>query len=197
MRINNQLSIIESASFVVAYCVIFLNEGSRYMSSGSILPRPDWSYIARYTTRRKLLGVLLALSMFGSIPAKAMAEEWQPSVVKQVVTDQVTAWNRGDIDGFVSYYKDSRDTISIVDGNILHGRQEISDCYKQKPLTRESMGTLDVSDLHVLMLGSKLAIVTGNFHLARARGTVSGVLSVVCQRTSRGWKIIQDYNNYN
>jgi ketosteroid isomerase-like protein len=166
-------------------------------SKNRFIGQSSWMYLAKSTLARKLILSLFTALFFALASTVAKAEQWQPFVVKQVVIDQISAWNRGDIDQFVSYYRNSPDTISIVDGTTVRGWQSIMDLYKQKYATKDAArGKLELSDVHVFMLGSKFAIVTGNYSLTKSTGKLCGSLSVVCQKTSQGWKIIHDYNSY-
>ncbi len=57
---------------------------------------------------------------------------------------------------------------------------------------------LDSADLAVRELGANYAVVTGKFHLARnaaGGGDVSGIFSLVWEKTAAGWKIILDHSS--
>lgn len=117
------------------------------------------------------------------------------SAIKQVLSDQETAWNHGDIDTFMHGYKNSPDT-TFIGKTIAHGYQPILDRYKKSYATREAMGTLDFSDLTVKMLGRNYAVVTGKFHLTRTAasgGDASGIFSLIFEREPEGWRIILDH----
>ena len=119
------------------------------------------------------------------------------SAIKQVLADQQTAWNRGDIDTFMHGYKESPDT-TFIGKTVEHGYAPILERYKSHYATRDAMGQLDFSNLNVKMLGQKYAVVTGNFHLARttaAGGDVSGIFSLIFEREPEGWRIILDHTS--
>jgi uncharacterized protein (TIGR02246 family) len=117
--------------------------------------------------------------------------------IKQVLADQQAAWNRGDIDAFMNGYKDSEDT-TFIGKTIAHGYKTILERYKKNYSTRETMGTLDFSDLTVTALCKDFAAVTGKYHLTRtpaAGGEASGIFSLIFQRQPDGWKIILDHSS--
>jgi uncharacterized protein (TIGR02246 family) len=117
--------------------------------------------------------------------------------IRKVLADQVTAWNRGDISAFMQGYKNSPDT-TFIGKTVQRGWQQVLERYQRSYPTKEAMGTLDFSDLQVRMLGPDHAVVTGRFHLARspsAGGDVSGVFSLVWEKTDQGWKIILDHTS--
>ena len=138
---------------------------------------------------RLLVCMLAAASSIGA----ATAEE----SIRRVLSDQVEAWNRGDIDTFMKGYDDSPNT-TFIGKMVRHGYQDVLRGYHERYPTRENMGTLEFADLAVKMLGSDYASVTGTFHLKRTAaggGDASGVFSLLFQRTRAGWKIILDHTS--
>jgi len=139
---------------------------------------------------RVLIAVLAAVVFLPSLHA-------QTDAVKQVLTDQETAWNRGDIVAFMKGYADSPQT-TFIGTTIEHGYRSILERYRKKYATREAMGHLEFTDLAVRMLGPEHAIVTGHFHLARSAaggGDASGIFSLVFEKEAAGWKIILDHTS--
>jgi beta-aspartyl-peptidase (threonine type) len=57
------------------------------------------------------------------------------------------------------------------------------------------MGQLDFSGLEFHFLSNDAALVLGHWHLARARGDIGGVFSLVWQRFPEGWRIIHDHTS--
>lgn len=121
----------------------------------------------------------------------------QADAVKQVLTDQENAWNRGDIVAFMTGYADSPQT-TFIGTTIEHGYQSILERYKKKYASPEAMGYLEFTDLNVRMLGTDHAVVTGHFHLTRSAaggGDASGIFSLVFEKEAAGWKIILDHTS--
>ena len=119
------------------------------------------------------------------------------TAIKQVLTNQQAAWNRGDIDTFMHGYKNSPET-TFIGKTIAYGYQPILERYKTRYATREAMGTLDFSGITVKMLGKNYAVVTGKFHLARTAaggGDASGIYSLIFEREPEGWRIILDHTS--
>lgn len=120
-----------------------------------------------------------------------------PTAISLVLQDQAAAWNRGDVDDFMRAYKDSPDT-TFIGKTVAQGYAPILARYKKAYPNKDAMGTLDFSDIAVRPLDASYAIVTGKFHLARGAsggGDVSGVYSLVFEKTAAGWKIILDHSN--
>jgi uncharacterized protein (TIGR02246 family) len=140
-----------------------------------------------------LCGGVLGLLLLA--PLQTVWGQDSASSIKQVLADQVVAWNRADIDAFMSSYKNSPDT-TFIGKTIQHGWQQVLERYKHGYPTKEAMGTLEFDDLNVRMLGADYAVATGKFHLTRnaaGGGDASGVFSLVWEKTSEGWKIILDH----
>jgi uncharacterized protein (TIGR02246 family) len=145
----------------------------------------------RHISLAALVGLLL-LAPPGIAYAQSSANE-----IKQVLLDQVSAWNRGDIDAFMQGYANSPETTFI--GKTMHyGWQEVMERYKHDYSTKEARGTLEFSDLTVRMLGPEHAVATGRYHLTRSAaggGDASGIFSLVWEKSAEGWKIILDHTS--
>lgn len=117
--------------------------------------------------------------------------------VVKVLTAQERAWNSGDMQGFLSGYKQSPQTTFIGEA-IQHGSENLAQRYHSTYPNRDSMGTLSFSALEPHLLDDNFALLTGHFHLERPRkagGVADGVFSLVLEKTSTGWKIILDHTS--
>jgi uncharacterized protein (TIGR02246 family) len=143
--------------------------------------------------RRLLFLAVMVLVGFGAVTARADAT----ADIKQVLTDQAAAWNRGDVRTFMTGYDKSPET-TFVGKKVTHGWQQVLDNYLKNYSTTEQMGKLDFSDLDVRVLDERTAVVTGRFHLARTDaggGDASGYYSLVFLKTTGGWKIVLDHTS--
>jgi len=145
--------------------------------------------------KRLLPGLLLAVLWL--VPIRAVFAQDAESAIKQVLTDQVSAWNRADIAAFMQGYKDSPDT-TFIGKTMRQGWQQVMERYKASYSTKDAMGTLEFSDLKIRMLGSDYAVATGKYHLTRTAaggGDASGIFSLVWEKSAEGWKIILDHTS--
>lgn len=127
-------------------------------------------------------------------PLRAQSPE---NAIRQVLTDQEGAWNRGDIVGFMHGYDDSPQT-TFIGKTIQRGYQMILERYQRSYGSREAMGQLEFSDLDVRMLGPEHAVVNGHYHLTRTQaggGEAAGVFSLVFEKKAGEWKIILDHTS--
>ena len=117
----------------------------------------------------------------------------QLAVVK-IVLAQESAWNRGDLEGFLSEFKDAPDT-QVVLGNRAVGMTEIRNAFHVNYPNRESMGVLAYSDVEARELGENFALATGKYHLERSKkfgGSADGTFTEILEKTPKGWQIIFD-----
>ena len=143
--------------------------------------------------RRSVRTLVFVFSAVLLLPAAALHA--QADAVRQVLTDQQNAWNRGDIVTFMQGYADSPDT-TFIGKTIEHGYAPILARYQHAYGSPAAMGHLDFTDVQVRMLGEDHAVVTGHFHLTRTQaggGDASGIFSLVFEKEAAGWKIILDH----
>ena len=116
--------------------------------------------------------------------------------VTKVLLAQQEAWNKGDLDGYVSRYKDAPDTQAILGGSIL-GFANIRSAYRINFPNAEKMGTLENSEVSVRELGPNFALATGKYHLMRSKkggGEAIGTFTDVFEKTAAGWQLIFSEN---
>jgi uncharacterized protein (TIGR02246 family) len=134
------------------------------------------------------------LCLVAVLPLLAAGPEQE---IRQVLDDQVAAWNRGDIPAFMEGYNQSEST-TFVGTEITKGHAQVLARYLKRYPTREKMGMLRFSDLEVRMLGAEYASVLGRFHLdrgAEAGGEAAGIFTLLFHKTGQGWKVILDHTS--
>jgi len=115
--------------------------------------------------------------------------------IRQVLLDQVAAWNAGDLEAFMqTYWKSPKLTFSSG-GKTTRGWQATLDRYKTSYATREKMGTLRFDQLQVTLLSDDVALVLGRWHLTTSDGKPQGNFSLVIQRVESAWKIVHDHSS--
>lgn len=106
------------------------------------------------------------------------------------------AWNRGDLDAFVSDY--ARDTATtFMDGRRpQHGYDWIRQHYAPRFAPGAPRDSLHFEELTARPLAPTLALVTGRYVLARAGATTSsGPFTLVMEHHANGWKILHDHTS--
>jgi uncharacterized protein (TIGR02246 family) len=117
------------------------------------------------------------------------------SAIRAVLNAQQEAWNRGDIDAFLTGYWHSPDLTFSGSSGISRGWDAVLARYKENYADRSAMGTLDFSNLEFRFLGPDAALVLGHWHLKREKDDLGGVFSLVWRRFPEGWRIIHDHTS--
>lgn len=140
----------------------------------------------------ELFTVILAL-----VPSQAQPPAADDKSVRAVLDAQVTAWNKGDLDGFMKgYWKDEKLTF-ISGGNITRGWEPTRQRYVKRYQAegKDKMGTLSFDELEVEMLGSDAALVRGRFKLVRGEKSDWGRYTLVLRKFPEGWRIVHDHTS--
>lgn len=141
-------------------------------------------------------GVCLA-GVTSLLPLSAAGEPNEPdqAAIQNLMDAQQAAWNRGDVDAFMSaYWRSPNVTFSGTSG-VVRGWDAVLARYKKSYADREAMGQLQFSSLEYHLLGPDAALLLGHWHLTRAKGDGGGVFSLVWQRFPEGWRIIHDHTS--
>jgi hypothetical protein len=139
---------------------------------------------------RLLFAALLIVA--GAAPSSAADPR---SGVAALLARSAAAWNRGDLDAFMTSYEDSPQTEYISSKTIVRGYAAIRARYAAHYQPGQ-MGALRVSDLAVRPLGSEYAVAVARWHVARPPGkggNLSGLFTLVLHRGTSGWHIITDH----
>jgi ketosteroid isomerase-like protein len=148
---------------------------------------------------RRLIVIGLIAGLTGgalfAAPAIPQRDIEDDAAIHAVLSGQVAAWNRGDIDGFMNGYARSDATEFISGDKLTRGWQTVRNRYKKKYDSREKMGTLDFSELKVTRLSSDAAMVIGRWRLIRKSDKPHGRFTLLFRRTPQGWRIVHDHTS--
>jgi ketosteroid isomerase-like protein len=138
--------------------------------------------------------ILFAVIAPSSVTALAAPGE-AATEIRAVMAAQVSAWNRGDIDGFMAGYARSDKTEFVSGQKITRGWQTVRDRYRKKYDNREKMGRLTFSQIEITPLGADAALVLGRWRLVRQSDKPQGIFTLVFRRTPAGWRIVHDHTS--
>ena len=141
-----------------------------------------------------LLPVLLLALAASRLTAQSgpSAEE---RAIRNVLTTQQAAWNRGDIPAFLQGYWNSPDLTFAGSDGFVRGYDGLLERYQKSYPNAEAMGQLDFSGLEIRSLGPDAAMVLGHWHLRRPIGDAGGVFTLILRRFPMGWRIIHDHTS--
>jgi uncharacterized protein (TIGR02246 family) len=117
--------------------------------------------------------------------------------VKAVLDRQVKAWNRGDLEGFMTTYWNSPDLVFQSGADRTRGWQATLDRYRRKYQGEgKEMGRLRFDDLDVQVLGPDAAFARGRWHLVMKDGSEpNGLFTLFLRRIGGDWKIVHDHTS--
>ncbi len=117
------------------------------------------------------------------------------AAIRKVMDDQAVAWNKGDIEGFMSGYWKSEKLTFVSGTDVTRGWQPTLDRYKKSYDSRAKMGILTFSDLEFTTLGKDAAVVLGSWSLARDKDNPHGKFTLTFRKFKEGWRIIMDHTS--
>ena len=122
--------------------------------------------------------------------SRAAAEESQ---IRAVLDAQAAAWNRGDVDSFMTAYWKSGDTLFVGANGVARGYQAVLDRYHKAYPDQQAMGRLTFSNMEVHVECADTATVLGQFHLQRENDNPAGVFTLNMRKFPEGWRIVLDH----
>ncbi|HEY2460957.1 MAG TPA: nuclear transport factor 2 family protein [Candidatus Acidoferrum sp.] len=143
-------------------------------------------------------GLVLFCALAASVPLLRGKEDSRQSdraAITKVLNAQQAAWNRGEVDEFLKGYWHSPELTFSGSGGVSRGWDGVHQHYKAAYPDRAAMGQLNFSELEFRFLGPNSALVLGRWHLAREKGDVGGVFSLVWEKFPEGWRIIHDHTS--
>src|SRR5262249_39880355 len=116
--------------------------------------------------------------------------------IRKVLDEQVVAWNKGDLVGFMKGYWNSKDLTFVSGKDATRGWQETLDRYKKRYQSEgKEMGKLAFSDIEVRELAPGVALVTGKWELTLSKETIGGRYSLIFKKLAEGWRIVHDHTS--
>jgi ketosteroid isomerase-like protein len=155
----------------------------------------------QFSPRQGVLLILLCALAVPSTKGMLAAQEKGTTVqdyanVRKVLDDQVAAWNKADLNGFMAGYWESPELSFFSGKEKAKGWQATLDRYRKRYQAEgKEMGKLAFSDLEIFMLGPNHALVKGHFQLTLKNGNPSGLFTLILQKLPKGWRIIHDHTS--
>jgi ketosteroid isomerase-like protein len=117
--------------------------------------------------------------------------------VRAVWNGGVEAWNRGDLDAFMTVYLHSPDLVFFSNKTETRGWQQTLDRYRATYKSEgRQMGTLDFPKLEFKVLSPEAVLARGQWRLKMPDGKEStGMTSVTFLKLPEGWRIVHDHSS--
>ncbi len=140
-----------------------------------------------------IIALLFLIAFSNSLLAQSGTDV---AAIQKIMDDQTAAWNRGDLDAFmtIGYWKS--DKLKFVSGDrITYGWQSTLDNYKKTYSSAASMGKLTFSGLEIEVLSKDAAFVIGSWSLARDKDNPKGKFTLLFRKFKEGWRIVTDHSS--
>ncbi|MDA9312310.1 nuclear transport factor 2 family protein [Vicingaceae bacterium] len=134
--------------------------------------------------------IIASLSTQAQI-TKTLAEEQ----IKLVMKFQESAWNRGDIPGFMDGYWNSDSLLFIGSKGPTYGYSKTLTNYLKSYPTRDKMGQLTFGFVKIEILSDTQAFVVGTWHLQRKDDDVGGHFTLLWRKLDGEWEIVVDHSS--
>ncbi len=116
--------------------------------------------------------------------------------VRALLEDQATAWNKGDLKGFMDGYWNSPELTFYSGRDVRKGWQETFDRYRDRyQKDGREMGHLTFSDLVFEALGESTMLVRGRWKLALKNEKLDGLFTLIVNKKPEGWRIVHDHTS--
>lgn len=144
---------------------------------------------------KNILLVFLLIFVSAGIAFAQTRDEKAKTAIRKVMDEQAAAWNRGDIEGFMSGYWNSPELKFVSGDNVTKGWQPTLDRYKKSYDSRAKMGVLTFSDLEIMILSKNAAVVLGNWALQREADNPKGKFTLIFRKFKNEWRIVHDHTS--
>jgi ketosteroid isomerase-like protein len=139
----------------------------------------------------RFLIVLLLLS----IPFISVAQTNAEKAIRNILAEQSTAWNKGNIEGFMKGYWKNDSLMFIGKSGVTYGWKNTLNNYKKGYPDAAAMGQLTFTILKVKSLSDQYQQVVGKWHLKRSQGNLDGHFTLLFQKIKGQWMIVMDHSS--
>ncbi len=138
---------------------------------------------------------LLTLTAISLVAAQTPRAQ-ETKAIRAVLDAQVTAWNKGDLEGFMAGYWQSPDLSFFSGKTKTRGWQATLDRYRKRyQADGKEMGTLAFRELEVDRLGADHALAKGRWQLTLKTESPGGLFTLILKKLPQGWRIVHDHTS--
>src|SRR6187402_1889101 len=115
--------------------------------------------------------------------------------VRNLLTRQTQAWNRGDIDAFMIGYWENDSLMFIGKSGVTYGYKNTLSNYKKNYPDTTVMGKLTFTLIQLKQVSPEYFHVTGKYYLTGTIGDASGHFTLMFRKINGKWLIISDHSS--
>jgi ketosteroid isomerase-like protein len=117
------------------------------------------------------------------------------SAIRQLMADQVAAWNKGSIEEFMKGYWSNDSLMFIGHSGIIYGYKQALDNYKKTYSNADQMGKLFFTLLKFKRLSPDYYFIIGKWLLKRKTGDIGGIYTLLFRKIDGQWRIVCDHTS--
>jgi ketosteroid isomerase-like protein len=144
------------------------------------------------STMKYFLAILILCTC--SIHPQTHAQSFKKAI-HQIMDEQQTAWNNGDLEGFMKHYLHTDSLSFIGKTGITYGWDNTLNRYRKGYPDTTVMGKLNFTIHHIKKLSNKYCYVIGQWHLKRTGGDAGGYFTLIFEKIKHRWLIISDHSS--
>lgn len=135
------------------------------------------------------------ISFFILLSLSANAQNKDEQAIRNILTHQITEWNKGNIDGFMKGYWENDSLLFLGKSGPKYGYANTLFNYKKNYPDTTVMGKLAFEILKVQPLSEDTYFVVGKFMLQRTIGNLSGYYTLLFKKIKGEWVIVVDHSS--
>jgi ketosteroid isomerase-like protein len=125
----------------------------------------------------------------------AFSQSSDELTIRKVLDNQIKAWNKGDIGGFMQGYWKNDSLMFIGKKGIIWGWQTTLENYKKNYPDTTAMGKLSFDIILVKKLSPDYYYIVGKWMLSRSIGDLSGHYNLLFKKINGTWLIVADHSS--
>jgi ketosteroid isomerase-like protein len=140
-----------------------------------------------------LLGVGFSVNAQHNL-STAEAEKAKTAILT-VLETQRTAWNKGDIEGYMQGYWKSDSLLFVGKSGATYGWQKTLENYKRGYPTKAAMGELTFGIKKVEFLSNTNAFVLGSWLVKTEKAELKGYFTLILRKINGQWLVVTDHSS--
>ena len=141
---------------------------------------------------KRVLSFFIIFMLFAGL---MQAQSKDEKAIVKLLSEQDSAWNRGDLESFMKGYWKSDSLMFIGKSGITYGWQKTLDNYKKGYPDTAAMGKLDFEYIEMKRLSDSYFFVVGKWHLTRTIGNLEGAFTLLLRKINNIWVIVKDHSS--
>lgn len=144
--------------------------------------------------KKRALWLIIVFIMPVLIISQQKAETEKDKILK-VLFAQRDAWNKGDVEEYMSGYWKSDSLKFIGKSGITYGWQKTLENYKKGYPDKAAMGKLEFTVVELNVVNSTNAFMIGKWKLTREKDSPAGHFTLFWKKINGEWKVVADHSS--